>query len=151
MVCQILIRLHPAHGHATRVLFLLMIIRLVAHGNLLLTDLLAQFAICSVAARRARRNGVILKDPAHVMEQLGGREEHIGLAAVIEVIQKELGVLISLGRGFPEPAVRLLSIPSYILSNEVQLAQGVLRILVTLLSGIAQILSSTVKKPIICS
>ena len=87
MVCQILIRLHPAHGHATHVLLLFMIIRLVAHGDLLLTDLLEQFAIRSVAARRAGRNGVVLKDSAHVVEQLGGREEHIGAAVVIEVIQ----------------------------------------------------------------
>ena len=40
----------------------------------------------------------------------------------------------------PEPAVRLLLIPSHILSGEIQLAQGVLSILVTLLSGIGQIL-----------
>ncbi len=74
------------------------------------------------------------------MEEFGGREEYIGAAVVIEMIQKELGVLISLGRGFPEPAVRLLSIPGHILAGEVQLAQGVLRILVALLGGIGQIL-----------
>ena len=73
-----------------------MIIRLVAHGDLLLTDLLAQFTVRSVTARRAGRNGVVLKDPAHVVEQFGGREEHIGTAVVIEVIQEELGVLVSL-------------------------------------------------------
>lgn len=73
-----------------------MVIRLVAHGDLLLTDLLEQFTVCSVTARRAGRNGVVLKDPAHVVEQLGGREEHIGAVVVIEVIQKELGILVSL-------------------------------------------------------
>ena len=73
-----------------------MVIRLVAHGDLLLTDLLAQFAICSLTARRAGRNGVVLKDPAHVVEQLGSRQEHIGTAVVIEVVQEELGVLVSL-------------------------------------------------------
>ena len=96
-----------------------MVIRLVAHGDLLLTDLLEQFAIRSLTARRAGRNGVVLKDPAHVVEQLGGREEHIRAVVVIEVIQKELGVLVSLGCGFPEPAVCLLSIPSHIFSSEV--------------------------------
>ena len=96
MACQILIRLHPAHGHAAHVLLLLMVIRLVAQGNLFLTDLLEQFTVCSVTARRAGRNGVVLEYPAHVVEQFGDREEHIGAAVVIEVIQKELGVLISL-------------------------------------------------------
>ena len=132
--------LPSAHGHAAHVLFLLMVIRLVAHGDLLLTDLLAQFAVRSVAAQRAGRNGVVLKDPAHVVEQFGGREEYIGTVIIIEVVQKELGVLISLGCGFPEPAMRLLPVLGHILAGEVQLAQGVLRILVALLGGIGQIL-----------
>ena len=73
-----------------------MIIRLVAHGDFLLTDLLEQFAIHSLTARRAGRNGVVLKDPAHVVEQFSGREEYIRAAVIIDVIQEELGVLISL-------------------------------------------------------
>ena len=73
-----------------------MVIRPVAHGDLLLADLLAQFAVRSLTARRAGRNRVVLEYPAYVVEQLGGREEHIGAVVVIEVIQKELGVLISL-------------------------------------------------------
>ena len=96
MACQILIRLHPAYGHATHVLLLRMIIRLVAQGDLLLTDLLEQFTVRSLTARRARRNGVVLKNPAHVVEQPGSREEHIGIAVVIDVIQEELGILVSL-------------------------------------------------------
>ena len=68
----------------------------MTHGVPFLTDLLAQFAIRSLTARRARRNGVVLKDPAHVVEQLGGRQEHIGTAVVIEVVQEELGVLVPL-------------------------------------------------------
>ena len=73
-----------------------MVVRLVPHGDLLLTDLLEQFTVHSLAARRAGRNGAVLKDLAHVVEQLGGREEHIGTAAVMEVIQEELRVLIPL-------------------------------------------------------
>ena len=96
MACQILIRLHPAHGHAAHVLLLLMVIRLVAHGDLLLADLLEQFTVYSVTARRAGRNGVVLKNPAHVVEELGGREEHIRAAVIIEVVQEKLGILISL-------------------------------------------------------
>ena len=74
------------------------------------------------------------------MEELGGREEHIGAAVVIEVIQKELGILVSLRCGFPEPAIRLLPVLGHILAGEVQLAKSVLGILVSLLGGIAQIL-----------
>ena len=73
-----------------------MVIRLVTHGDLLLADLLEQFTVRSVTARRAGRNGVVLKDPAHVVEQPGSREEHIGTAVVIDVIQEELGILVSL-------------------------------------------------------
>ena len=117
-----------------------MVIRLVTHGDLLLPDFLKQLAVRSVAAWRAGRHGVVLKDPAHVVEQFCGREQHIGTMVVMEVIQEELGVLISLGCGFPEPAVRLLSILSHILAGEVQLAQGVLSILVVLPGGSVQML-----------
>ena len=96
MACQILIRLHPAHGHAAHSLLLLMVIRLVAHGDLLLADLLEQFAVRSLTARRAGRNGVVLKDAPHVVEQLGSREEHIGTVIIIEVIQEKPGILVSL-------------------------------------------------------
>ena len=82
MACQFLIRLHPAHGHAAHGLLLLMVIRLVAQGNLFLTDLLEQFTVCSVTARRAGRNGVVLEYPAHVVEQFGDREEHICLCVI---------------------------------------------------------------------
>ena len=38
----------------------------------------------------------IAEMPPHVMEQFGGREEHIGAAVIIEVVQEKLGILISL-------------------------------------------------------
>lgn len=96
MACQILILLHPAHGHATHVLFLLIVIRLVAQGDLFLLNLSSELSIHSLARRGGRRHGVVLKDPAHVVEQLGGREEHIGTVVVIEVVEEELGILVSL-------------------------------------------------------
>ena len=75
---------------------ILVVVRLVAHRNLLLLDLPPEFSIHLLARRDGRRHGVVLEDPAHVVEQLGGRQEHIGTAVVIDVIQKELGVLVSL-------------------------------------------------------
>ena len=46
--------------------------------------------------RGGRRHGVILKYLPQVVEQLGGRQEHIGAVVVMEVLQEELGVLVSL-------------------------------------------------------
>ena len=113
-----------------------MVVRLVSHGDLLRPDLSEQLSVHAMSRRGGRRHGVILKYLPQVVEQLGGRQERIGAVVVMEVLQEELGVLVSLGCRFPEPAVRLLSITSHILSGEVQLAQGVLRILVALLGGI---------------
>ena len=108
-----------------------MVIRLVAHGDLLLADLLEQFTVRSVAARRAGRNGVALKDPAHVVEQSGGRQEHIGLVGIVEVVHKELCILVSLFCRFTEIRPGPLTILLDILSGEVQLPQSILCVLVS--------------------
>ena len=73
---------------------------------------------------------MLLKNPAHVVEQLGSREEHIGAAVVIEVIQKELGVLISLS-GPAEPHYCLDLIRLNTLPSQIQLSQHILGILVS--------------------
>ena len=130
MVCQILIRLHPAHGHATHVLFLLIVIWLVAQGDLFLLNLSPELSIHSLARRGGRRHGVVLKDSAHVVEELGGRKEHIGTVVVIEMIQKELGVLISLS-GPAEPHYCLDLIRLNTLPSQIQLSQHILGILVS--------------------
>ena len=42
--------------------------------------------------------GVVFEDPAHVVEQAGGRQHDGGRTEVILVFQEELCVLVSLGR-----------------------------------------------------
>ena len=73
-----------------------MVIRLMPHSDTLLLQLLPVLPVRLLAFRRTGRDGVILENPAHVMEQVCDSKEHIGPATVIEVLQKELGVLISL-------------------------------------------------------
>ena len=63
--------------------------------------------------------GVILKDPAHVVEQAGGRQHDGGRTEVILVFQEELCILVSLGGGTAEPVHRLGLVVSHTLSCEV--------------------------------
>jgi len=49
-----------------------------------------------VPHRSDGRYGILLKNPAQVVEQLGGREEHIRAVIVTEMLQEELGVFVSL-------------------------------------------------------
>ena len=128
-----------SHGHAPHSLLLLMVIRLVAHRNLLLLDLPPEFSIHLLTRRDCRRHGVVLEDPAHVVEQACDGKEHIGPVAVVKVIQKELCILVSLGCRLPEPVVCLLLILRHFFPCQVQLTQGVLRVLVALFGRLGQI------------
>ena len=75
---------------------ILVVIRFMPHSNTLLLYLLAVLPVCPLTGRRAGRHGVVLEDPAHVVEQICDRQKHIGPVAVVEVIQKKLSVLVSL-------------------------------------------------------
>lgn len=80
-----------------------MVIRLVAHRNLLLLDLPPEFSIHLLARRDVGRHRVVLEDPAHVVEQLGDRQHYRGRVEIVPLLQKELSILISLDRGTAEP------------------------------------------------
>ena len=73
-----------------------MVIRLVAHGDLLFPDFPPQLSVHLLSYRGGRGHRVVTKDLTQMVEQPGGRQEHIGPACLIEVLQKEVGVLISL-------------------------------------------------------
>ena len=88
-----------------------MIIRLVAHGDLLLLDLPPEFSIHLLAYWDGGRHGVVLKDPAHVVEQLSDRQHDRGRAKIVLLLQEELSIWISLGGGAAEPRYRLGLIP----------------------------------------
>ena len=80
-----------------------------------------------------------LKDLTQMVEQSGGRQEHIGPARLIEVLQKEVGVLVSLFRRFIEIRPGPLPVLFDILSGEVQFSKSVLGVLVALFGGLGEI------------
>lgn len=96
-----------------------MVIRLVAHGDLLFLDLPPQLSVHPLSHRSGRRHRVVTKDLTQMVEQPGGRQEHIGPARLIEVFQKEVGVLISLFRRFIEIRSGLLPVLLDVLPGEV--------------------------------
>ena len=58
---------HPAHDHSALALLLLVVVRFVAHSNLFCLNFSSKFAV-DVEAGAGAGQGVILKDPAHVIE-----------------------------------------------------------------------------------
>ena len=119
---------------------ILVVVRLVAHRNLLLLDLPPEFSIHLLPRRDGRRHGVVLEDPAHMVEQICDGKEHIGPVAVVEVIQEKFRILVFLGCRLPEPAVRLLPVLCHFFPHQIQLTQRVLRVLVALFGTLGQIL-----------
>ena len=73
-----------------------MVIRLVAHGDLLFLDFPPQLSVHPLSHRSGRRHRVVTKDLTQMVEQPGGGQEYIGPARLIEVLQKEVGVLVYL-------------------------------------------------------
>ena len=108
-----------------------MVIRLVAHSNLLLLNLPHEFSIHLLAYWDDGRHGGVLEYPSHVVEQLSDRQHDRGRAEIVLLLHKELGVWISLGGGTAEPHHRLGLILWKPLSRQAQLAQHVLGVLVS--------------------
>ena len=73
-----------------------MIVRLVAHGDLLFLDFPPQLSVHPLSHRGGGGYRVVTKDLTQMVEQPGGGQEYIGPARLIEVLQKEVGVLVSL-------------------------------------------------------
>ena len=95
-----------------------MVIRLVAHGDLLFLDLPPQLSVHVLSHRGGGRHRVVTKDLTQMVEQFGGRQEYIGPARLIEVFQKEVGVLVSLFCRFIEIRPGLFSILFDILAGK---------------------------------
>ena len=102
-----------------------MVIRLVAHGNAFLLKLPPAFSVNVLSHRGGGRHRVLPEDLTQVVEQSGGRQGHIGPARLIEVLRKEVGILVSLFRRFIEIRPGLLPILFDTLPGEVQLSQAV--------------------------
>ena len=97
---------------------LLMVVRLVAHGDFLLSDFSSQLTVHK-GDPAARRRGLLLEDAAHVVEEPGGAGEEGG--RVIHVVKEKPGVLIALFHRQREPADGGFSVLRNILSQQVQL------------------------------
>ena len=102
-----------------------MVIRLVAHGNAFLLKLPPAFSVNVLSHRGGGRHRVLPEDLTQVVEQSGGRQGHIGPARLIEVLRKEVGILVSLFRRFIEIRPGLLPLLFDTLPGEVQLSQAV--------------------------
>ena len=99
-------------------LLLLMVIRFVAHSDFLCLDFSSQFA-AHLQAGAGLGQRVILEDPAHVVEQAGGRQHDGGRTEVVLPFQEELSVLVPLGGGAAEPDHRLGLVVSHSLPSQV--------------------------------
>ena len=95
-----------------------MVVRLVAHSNFLFLNFSLEFFVDMKTGTRWG-DGVVLKDPAHVVEQAGGRQHGGGWMEVTLAFQEELRVLVPLGSGASEPHHRLELILGHSLSSQV--------------------------------
>ena len=66
----------------------------------LFLKLLQPFAVDLDAAGVGLRQGVLLEDTAHVVEQTGDAQEHIGRSATVLLLEKRFGIGITLHSGF---------------------------------------------------
>ena len=67
-----------------------MVVRLVAHSDLLLLDLSSEFAV-DMETGAGVGQSVVLKDPAHVVEQAGGRQHDGGRMEGVLPFEEEQG------------------------------------------------------------
>ena len=79
------------------------------------------------------RQRVLLKDPAHVVEQTSDAQEYIGRSATVLLLEEPVGVGIALCRRLAEPVEARCFVVLHALAHEVQLAQHILRVLISVL------------------
>lgn len=108
-----------------------MVIRLVAHGDLLLPYPLPELALHEVDAG-LRRRSLVLEDPTHVIQETCGAGQEERTLGVVHVFQEILGVLITLRCRQREPSDGFVSILGDVFPQKIQLAEHVLRILISL-------------------
>ena len=114
------------HGHTTPAL-LLVIIRLVAHSDLLLLNLAKPFAVNVVNVYPRRRWRRSLPDNlGHCTEQMDSAEQGRRIMLRLHVVEEELCVLMPLACGLGEPVLCCGIVLLHILSQKMQLAQEVL-------------------------
>ena len=73
-----------------------MIVRLVAHGDFLFSELYQPLSVDLDSARNSREWHLLLEDTAHVMEQSAHGQDDRGRFQVIPAVQEELCVFVAL-------------------------------------------------------
>lgn len=116
-----------------------MVVRLVTHSHTFLHKPSAAFGVDANPRRVAWRNGIALKYPAHMMEQLGCCQHNRRIPELVKAVEEKTCILITLCRSSDQPFSGLLMIWRDIPPQEIQLAQGVLRKLISLISGGCQV------------
>lgn len=86
---------HLPHSYTAPAL-LRVVVRFVAQGDALLPELQQALAVDLEYAGASCRHGVLLEDPAQVVEQPGDGEHHPGRPKVVLPVQEELGIPVSL-------------------------------------------------------
>ena len=82
-----------------------MVILLVAMGEAFLPQLFAEFTVDVDESRAALRQGVVLKDIRHVVEQPRHRKEYLRRCRNTLPVQKALRIAVSLLRRPSQPVV----------------------------------------------
>ena len=114
-----------------------MVIRIVAMGEALLPQFLTPFAVNVGESCAALRQGVVLKDIRHVVEQPRHRKEHLRRCRSALPFQKALCVAVSLLRCHGQPLDALLFVPLDHLPLKQQLSQQILRMGIPGLGGVS--------------
>ena len=112
-----------------------MVILLVAMGEALLSQLFTEFTVGVDESRAALRQGVVLKDIRHVVEQPRHRKEHLRRCRSALPFQKALCVVVPLLCRQGQPLDALLFVPLDYLSLEQQFPQQILRMRIPGLGG----------------
>ena len=102
-----------------------MVIQLAAKCDALRLELLSALPV-DVQASAGSRQRAILKDPAHVVEQVCDRQHHGWRAEAVLVFQEELCVLVSLSGGADKSRYYMSLAVGHFLSHQIQFAQYVL-------------------------
>ena len=111
-----------------------MIVRFVAHGDFLLTDSPHEFAL-HMTTRRIGRRERFPENIAHVVEESQRTKEN--RRVTLPMVQEELRIAVALICGLHQPVLRRILILSYLFPLEVQLAEDVLCVLISLIGGVA--------------
>ena len=123
--------LNSSHGHR-RPLVLLMIIRLMSHYDLLLTDSLSELTF-HMTTRRVGRRKCLPENIADVMEEPQSTEEN--RRVTLTMVQEELSVAAASSGRLRQPVFRRVMILSYFFPLKVQLAEDILSVLISLTGG----------------